>query len=494
MNMKLYRFGKISLLSILFACSGIIFTSCEKTEFEAKPIDEGQFEVSQDQMGYISDTSGKTGLTTLEIKAGGSADVRLLIKATKPSDTASEAALKYDEEVLNKYNQETENEFQAFPANNVHIELEGVMPLPENTQKSGELKVSFTATEDMEAGKTYIIPLRAEVTSGSLKLTDAGNSYLIVVKILENVGDNFKGENAVKLFSVIETNDTNPLNHLCFTLKNSKKYLFDYVILFSDNVVIDSETGAVHALHNKQIVNILNNREKYLKPLQDRGMKIILGLMADHTHASVCNMKPETAQTFARYMKNICDTYELDGIFYDDEWDECETPTPPGFFAEKSVEAGARLVYEMKRIMPDKINIVYALRKFFDMSSNGCNFDGNTINDYIDFVMEDYSYTEPFNYETQFPGMPISKRGMLSANFNKGTWRTDEQLEDIKAKGACHFVYAMSPFRESFNTPWKGGQYDEQGSTQLIELSRIARVFYGDEMMYDEKPYNVDYE
>lgn len=491
--MKLYRFSKISLLSILFAFSGIVFTSCEKTEFEAKPIDEGQFEVSQEQMGYITDADGRMGQTTFEIKASGSADVNLLIKATKPSGTASEVTLRYDEEVLKNYNQETENEFAAFPSDNVLLDAGGVIALPENTQKSGYVKVSFTATDDMEAGKTYIIPIRAEITSGPLKLAGTGSSYLIVVKILESLGDNFKGENAVKLFSVIETNDTNPLNHLCFTLKDSKKYLFDYVVFFSDNVVIDSETGAVRALHNQQIVNLLNNKEKYVKPLQDRGMKVILGLMADHTHASVCNMKPETAQAFARYMKNVCDTYGLDGIFYDDEWDERETPTPPGFFAEKSVEAGARLMYEMKRIMPDKINIVYALGKFFDMSSEGCTFDGNTINDYIDFVMEDYSYTEPFNYETQFPGMPISKRGMLSPNFNRGTWRTDEQLEDIKAKGACHFIYAMSPFRESFKTPWKGGQYNEQGSTQLIELNRIAKVFYGEEIVYDEKPYSVDY-
>lgn len=494
--MKICNFSKISLLAILLSCGGYVFTSCQDTEFDAAPVDESNYEVSQDQMGYIANNDGKINSASLEVQAGRPADMTLCVKATKSSGAASDVKLVYDEEVLNSYNQDTENEYLAFPSANVTFEVGNkggnTVTLPENSQKSGELNVRFTTTEDMEAGSTYVIPLRAETASGSLKFAETGSTFLIVVKIIENLGDNYKGDDAVKLFSVIETNDTNPLNHLCFTLKNTKKYLFDYVVLFSDNVIID-EDGSVHALVNQQIVNILNNREKYLKPLQDRGIKVILGIMAHHTHASVCNMLPETAEVFAKYIKNICETYELDGIFYDDEYNAPATPTPPGFYANKSVEAGARLVYEIKRAMPDKVNIVYAMGEFMDMSSAGCTIDGMTINDYIDYVMEDYQATMMIDFEHGFPGMPQSKYGWRSSQFAKGWWRTDDDLRGVEDRGNCHFIFAMDPFRDSFDTPYKNGRKDPSGSTQLEELKRMARIFYNDELVYDEKPYLPDH-
>ena len=76
-------------------------------------------------------------------------------------------------------------------------------------------------------------------------------------------------------------------------------------------------------------MHVLNNREKYLKPLQDRGIKVILSIMGHYTHAGVANMKEETAKAFAKELKIICDIYQLDGIFYDDEYTTREVPTPP---------------------------------------------------------------------------------------------------------------------------------------------------------------------
>ena len=104
----------------------------------------------------------------------------------------------------------------------------------------------------------------------------------------------------------METNDVNPLNLLAFTLKDSGKYLFDAIVLFSDNIILDETTGTVHALVNDNIKYILNNREKYLTPLQERGMKVILAITPYHTHAGVANLKPATADAFAKELKIIC--------------------------------------------------------------------------------------------------------------------------------------------------------------------------------------------
>lgn len=49
----------------------------------------------------------------------------------------------------------------------------------------------------------------------------------------------------IKLFSFTEVNDTNPLNNLNFTLKNSGKPLVDMVVLFSANINYDAATDKV---------------------------------------------------------------------------------------------------------------------------------------------------------------------------------------------------------------------------------------------------------
>ena len=120
--MKICNFSKISLLAILLSCGGYVFTSCQDTEFDAAPVDESNYEVSQDQMGYIANNDGKINSASLEVQAGRPADMTLCVKATKSSGAASDVKLVYDEEVLNSYNQDTENEYLAFPSANVTFE------------------------------------------------------------------------------------------------------------------------------------------------------------------------------------------------------------------------------------------------------------------------------------------------------------------------------------------------------------------------------------
>ena len=134
--MKKHNLYKTGLTAILFALYGGLFTACSETEFDAKYIDESQFEVSSDQMGYLADIDGRTEFSSFEIQAGTSKDVTLLLKATKPSSSVSEVTLTYDEEVLKRYNEETENDFAAFPSGNVLLSAGGAMTLPENTQVS----------------------------------------------------------------------------------------------------------------------------------------------------------------------------------------------------------------------------------------------------------------------------------------------------------------------------------------------------------------------
>ena len=481
----------ISVFALLITV-GNMFVSCDKNEFDATPIDESQYVVSDESIGYLTDENGKMEFGLTEIRHKESSDIKLFLNSSKILQSDASVTLSYDETVLATYNEETENEYEIFPTENVLIEAGGGITILNGSQKSEGLNVSITVPEVLIEGKTYAIPLKVKSESGNLKFTKTTDHYIIFVKVSENLGDCNKGESAVKLFSVMEANDTNPLNHLCFTLKNSKKYLFDAVVLFSDNLFLDKETGTVHALVNKEVVHILNNQEKYLKPLRDRGMKVLLSIMPHHTHAGIGNLKPETAKAVARHLKTICDTYHLDGIYLDDEWQKDEYPTPPGFYERGSFEAAANFMYEIKRMMPDKVTVAFAYGYLTAMNKSGCTIDGKGPEYYADYVMANYNVQ--YDFERNYPGVPKNRWGMYSQEFNRGYWtKADSKLQEIKENNGVHFVFAMSPYRDSFNKPWQDEKPNQYGSTQLKQLEQIARVFYDDELVYDGKPYPADW-
>ena len=81
-------------------------------------------------------------------------------------------------------------------------------------------------------------------------------------------------------------------------------------------------------------------------------MKVILGILGNHDRSGVANLSKEGAIKFAQELKAVVEAYELDGVFFDDEYSSYGSY--PGFVTP-SVEAASRLCYECKRIMPDKL-------------------------------------------------------------------------------------------------------------------------------------------
>jgi hypothetical protein len=118
----------------------------------------------------------------------------------------------------------------------------------------------------------------------------------------------------------IEVNDHSPLNAGSYVLEDGT-YLFDYVILFAANIRNSERTSGTPYVHlNENVQYILDNRTKYIKPLQDKGIKVILGLLGDHDGVTFSTMSDDHIEAFAADVKKVVDEYQLDGVDFDDEW------------------------------------------------------------------------------------------------------------------------------------------------------------------------------
>lgn len=186
----------------------------------------------------------------------------------------------------------------------------------------------------------------------------------------------------VKNYLYIGTEDADPRVAMGYVMEDSGKPFFDYVIIFAATLrdrdcandiptntqggqehINGSETHnctktGVHLHFDKTVELILENRDTYIKPLQDKGIKVLLGLLGDwsgvdfatfgewpfedvspvvgpgHTGttqggqgaappSSWANGYPYTDAVRTQFLTEVRDTvnqYGLDGIDFDGEW------------------------------------------------------------------------------------------------------------------------------------------------------------------------------
>ncbi|WP_227005983.1 BT_3987 domain-containing protein [Marinifilum sp. N1E240] len=460
-------FKRNVILTAAIAMMGF-FTACDDS-IDVTSVDENQYTTSSDAIAYLVNNAGNRGTAMVEFRNQGQAEMYLASSKNAESDVV--ANLKFDEEVLHAYNDENSTEYELFPKELVSFNSD--FQLKKGSNKSGKALVQFATSDALSAQKTYVIPVRVEVKSGSIKLSEKESVYLIFVKDLSTIPTVDKAS-GIKIISCMEVNDTNPLNNLCFTLKESGKPLIDIVILFSANINYNNETGKVYVYNNPNVQHILDNREKYLKPLQDRGMKIVLGILGNHDRAGVSNLADETARVFAQELKVVCDSYHLDGIFVDDEYSAYQNPAPVGFVSPSSA-AASRLCFEVKQAMPDRLVCAYA----YGSTSSLPDIDGQQSGTFVDYGIHDYGGSSDLS--SNYPGMPKSGMALYSQEFNRGYWTADSNLENMRNDGyGSHMIFAMDPFRDNFDR-------------QKQAMESIADKLFDDELVYDEKPFKKDW-
>lgn len=118
----------------------------------------------------------------------------------------------------------------------------------------------------------------------------------------------------------VETNDVNPLNAGDYILNDGTTF-FDIVELFAANIHKDAAGNPTLYLNDK-LTNVLENGgvEKYIKPLQDKGIQVLLTVLGDWQHIGLANMTSAQTTQFAAILAYAVEKYDLDGIGFDDEY------------------------------------------------------------------------------------------------------------------------------------------------------------------------------
>ena len=460
--MKNYLYNKI-LIVMLCCYVGAIFSSCSN-DITVATIDEDNYITSKTPQAYVLNQEGKRLTSLVEFREEGNSSIYVHLDKAAKVDVSAEIA--YNAELLTEYNEQNESNYELFPEELVSIENDGKVTITKGEKQSSAGVVTFTSSASLETDKTYVIPVSAKVNSADAEISERSSKHLIFVRDFSKIPSADKGT-GVKIVSCMEVNDTNPLNNLSFYMKNSGKPLVDIVIFFSANINYDAERGRVYVYQNPEVTTLLANREKYIKPLQDAGIKVVLGILGNHDRAAITNLADDTARDFAVELKAVLDAYKLDGVFWDDEYSSPITPPPAGFV--RPGQGTSRLIYETKRLMPDKLNIVYVYGGTRNLRSV-VDEEGNVIQpgEYIDGALHDYGGSS--NLSGNYPGLAKTGMGLYSQEFNRGYWTSEYNLKSMRERGyGLHMIFAMDPFRYN-------------AELQISQMEMMARVLFDDEL------------
>ena len=176
----------------------------------------------------------------------------------------------------------------------------------------------------------------------------------------------------------VEVNNNNMLNAGSYTLQNSNKQLFDVAIIFAANINYDVSKSRAYISNNNNVTKVLNDVNTYVKPLQQKGIKVLLDILGNHQGAGISNFpNREAAKDFALQVANTVYTYGLDGVDLDDEY--------AGYgnngTGQPNSSSFVMLLQELKAAMPDKLITFY----YYGPATSRQSYNGDQAGNYINY-------------------------------------------------------------------------------------------------------------
>ena len=289
------------------------------------------------------------------------------------------------------------------------------------------------------------------------------------------------GEPAQVVFSCIEVNNTNPLQTLNFKLEKANKYLFDAVILFSSNINFSKRDNEVYIHNNENVQPILNHSDHYIKPLKDRGIKVLLSILGNHDGSGLANMSDERCRDFAKASADTLDKYDLDGVFFDDEYSEYEKDLGAqgfdGFSNRGSAECASRLAYETKKAIGDRWVVSYRYGKFSSLKT----VDDVQPGGYVDYILNDYGVVGVWNtLSSYYPGATKQQFGVASINVN-GYTNFNNVKRNRTDKYGAFMIYNLDQESAGFETGYRN------------TLNKAVQALFDDTILVEDTHYKKDW-
>lgn len=385
------------------AVTGLCLAACVEP-ITVDRVDESAYNNVTNLVGSVRDLNTNRQNNVVEIRKEDYKTSILFTLARAPKQGV-DVKVTYDAEYVATYNEFHNTAFEAFPQEQFTLQNDGQILVAPDETRSFSLDLTIGQFADTEE-KTYVLPLKATVSTDGVVASETRLVYLVKNMSFQSVVKPNKDKKVVVFF---EVNNTNPLNALQFETEDGH-LLIDYLVLFAYNINYDAEAGRVYCFANPQCQYILDHYDEIIKPLRERGIKVIISILGNHDMAGSAQLSDMGARAFAKEMAALVYGYGFDGVNYDDEYSSYPDTSIP-WFTDPSYEAGNRLYYETKKAMPDKVMLSYQ----FGSALGNAAVDGISPGEYMDICVGDYGRAG-YPYD----GMTLANCSYMSSEFAQG--------------------------------------------------------------------------
>ena len=172
----------------------------------------------------------------------------------------------------------------------------------------------------------------------------------------------------------VEVNDNAVENVGKYTLSDGSP-VFDVAVIFAANINYDGANAYLY--FNPQVQSVLDNAATTIRPLQQKGIKVVLSILGNHEGAGFANFpSQQAASAFAGQLSDAVARYGLDGIDLDDEYADYGTNGT----GQPNDSSFVYLVSALRDDLPDKLLTFYfigpsAARLTYGGVDAGAKFD-----------------------------------------------------------------------------------------------------------------------
>lgn len=439
------------------AVSGVCLAACVEP-ITVDKVDESDFNNVKNLVGSVRDLNTNKQENVVEIRKD-DYNTSILFTLARAPKKGVDVKVSYDAEYVATYNEIHGTTFEALPESQFSLQNEGKIVVAPDETRSFSLGLTISKFADTEE-KTYVLPFKAVVSTEGVVASETRLVYL--VKNMSFQGMAKPGKNK-QVIAFIEVNNTNPLNALQFETVDGD-LLIDYLVLFAYNINYDAEAGRVYCFANPQCQYILDHYDEIIKPLRDRGMKVIISVLGNHDMAGLAQLSDAGARAFAQEMAALVYGYGFDGVNYDDEYSTSPDTSIP-WFTNHSTEAGNRLYFETKKAMPDKEMMSYQ----FGSALGNAAVDGVSPGDYMDINVGDYGRAG-YPYE----GMTNADCAYMSSEFAQ--WRFIPSASSVSTFINSDYGYWM------VFSLWNGAPGGENLQRDFNAMNLLSQGIYGVDM------------
>ncbi|MFE0171362.1 endo-beta-N-acetylglucosaminidase H [Streptomyces sp. NPDC059002] len=255
----------------------------------------------------------------------------------------------------------------------------------------------------------------------------------------------------------VEVNDNSMLNVGKYTLANGGENVFDVAVIFAANINYDTTKKEAYLHFNENVQRVLDNAATQIRPLQQKGIKVVLSVLGNHQGAGFANFPSKAAASaFAKQLSDTVTKYGLDGIDFDDEYAEYGNNGT----GQPNDSSFVHLVTALRANMPDKIISLYNIGP----AASRLSYGGVDISAKFDYAWNPYYGT------WQVPGIALPKSKLSPAAVEIGG--TSQGTTADLARRTVDEGYGV------YLT------YNLDGTDRSADVSAFTRELYGSDAVY----------